>query len=292
MVLKSLGEAFGHLVKTPLLWLIGIVSAVILLVSYVVYEEVGLLTASSLFIVLLFMLPAVLSGVYGVVYENTNSFSVFKRYALSGYFRCLLPLLLTIVLAFVFSQFIAYLLMLFGVEYAAALQIGMFIYVPLFFFFYFADISAVVNNLRMFQSLKDSTLRVLNGSFSVTGYYLVNIVFMFLAMFMGSFVWAAFAAEPLLSLMDVTEEQLLSYSQEELMELSQSLDPSVFADPSLMFAGILAVMFMALVFLPIITAYKVCYFKKTAPFELPELTPEMLEPEGEYDDKGRWFKYK
>lgn len=296
MVFKSLGEAFGYLVKTPLVWLIGLVTALILLLSYYVYEMVGLLTASSVFLVFIFMLPAVLAGTYGIIYENSTSFSVFKNYALKGYFRCLLPLLITGILAFVISQFIAYLLMLTGLSFASAAQFTMFIYVPIFFFCYFADISAVVNNLRVFESLKDSALRVLNNSLSVAGYYLVNILYMILAMILGSFVWAALATEPLLHMMNVTETELLSYSQEELMAFSQTFGQDIgmalFTDPSIIFATVVAGVFMAIVFLPLFVAYKACYFKKTSPFAFPDVTPEMMEPEGEYDEKGRWYKYK
>jgi hypothetical protein len=296
MVFRALGEAFGWLAKTPLIWLSGIAAAIVLFAGYFVYDAAGIMTASSVVLVLLFMFPAVLAGTYGLISENSVSFRVFRDYALKGYFRCLLPLLLTGMLAWVLSQFLAYLLMLTGTSYPAALQFSLFVYVPVLFFCFFADITAVVHNLRMFESLKDSALRVLNRPLSAAGYYLMNILLLFLASVFGSFIWAALAAEPLLRVLNVTEEQLLSYSQEELMAFSGALGTDVraaaFSDSSLLFATVTAGALTAAVFLPLLVAYKACYFRKTSPFSVPELTPEMMNPEGEYDEKGRWYKYK
>lgn len=292
MVLTSLGEAFGWLAKTPLVWLIGIVSAGILLISYYIYEAVGFMTATSVALVLMFMLPAVLAGTYGIIYENKTSFSVFKEYALKGYFRCLLPLLVTGLVAWVFSQFVGYLFILMGLDAVSAFQIGMFIFVPVVFFCYFADITAVVNNLRVFQSLKDSTMRVLNGSLSVAGYYLINIALVFLAGFIATFAMTALAVEPMLAMLNLTEEELLLLSSEELTALGQELGTSMLTNPEFIFAITVALSFVTLIFLPLLVAYKACYFKRTKVLELPEITPEMLEPEGEYDEKGRWYKYK
>ncbi len=281
MVLKSLGEAFGYLGKSPLVWTPGVAAAGIILLGYWLFQQIGILTASAVVFVLLFILPFLLAGTYGIISEETGSFSVFRRYAVTGYFRCLLPILLTFLLAYLFSQFIAYLLMLMGMSLMSAANIAMFIFIPVVFFCYFADVTAVVNNLRMFQSLKDSALRVMNGSFSIAVFYLVNVGILIVGSLAASFIWAALAADELLPLTQMTQEELLAMTQDELFAMMTS--------PEIVFASAMTLAVCALVLVPLFAAYKACYFKRTSPFLMAAAAPP--ETEGEYDEKGRWYKY-
>ena len=57
-----------------------------------------------------------------------------------------------------------------------------------------------------------------------------------------------------------------------------------------MFAGFTALAVCAVIFVPLFTLYKACYFAKTSALVLPDVPA--AEPEGEYDEKGRWYKYK
>lgn len=279
MVLKSLGEALGYLGKTPLVWTPGIAAAGIILLGYWLFQQVGVLTASSVGFVLLFILPFLLAGTYGIISEDTKSFSVFRRYAVTGYFRCLLPILLTFLLAYLFSQFIAYLLMLTGMNLMSAANVAMFIFIPVVFFCYFADVTAVVNNQRMFQSLKDSALRVMNGSFSIAVFYLVNVVILIAGSILASFIWTALAADELLPLTQMTQEELLAMTQDELFAMMTS--------PEIVFASAVALAVCALILVPLFVTYKACYFKRTSPV----LLTAPPETDGAYDEKGRWYKY-
>ncbi len=280
MVLKSLGEAFGYLGKNPLVWTPGVAAAGIILIGYLLFQQIGILTASAVVFVLLFILPFLLAGVYGIISEETGSFSVFRHYAVTGYFRCLLPILLTFLLAYLVSQFITYLLMLMGMSLMSAANIAMFIFIPVVFFCYFADVTAVVNDLRMFQSLKDSALRVMNGSFSIAVFYLVNVGILIAGSFAALFLWAALAADELFPLTQMTQEELLAMTQDELLAMMTS--------PEVVFASAVTLAVCALILVPLFTVYKACYFKRTSPF-LMAAAPS--ETEGEYDEKGRWYKY-
>lgn len=280
MALQSLGEAAGWMTKSPYVWLSGLWTAAVLLTGWYLYVNVGIMTAVSVAAVLAFVLPALIAGTYGIVAEKKSSFGIFRRYAVHGYFRQLLPSLLVFLIAWVISQFITYILMTFGFGMAASAQVAMFVFIPVVFFCYFADVTAVINEMRIFSSVKDSFLRVMNGSFSVAVFYLVNVALLIAASFIGSFVFAAIAADAFLPFATMTEAELLSLTPEELL--------AIMSAPEVVFAGVAAFTVCAIFFVPLFTLYKVCYFGKTSVLVLPEAAAE---PEGEYDEKGRWYKY-
>lgn len=280
MVLQSLGEAAGWMARSPYVWLSGLWTAMVLLLCGYVYAHVGVMTMVSVGVVLVFVLPALIAGTYGVVVENESSFRVFRWYAVHGYFRQLLSSLLVFLIAWVFSQFVSYLLMAFGLGMMASAQMAMFVFVPVVFFCYFADVTAVVNEKGVFASVKDSFLRVMNGSFSVAFFYLVNVLLLIAASFLGSLLLTIFAEDQFLPFASMTEAELLSLTSDEIF--------AIMSAPEIVFAGFMAFAVCAVVFIPLFTLYKACFFEKTSVLVLPEVVTEQ---EGEYDEKGRWYKY-
>ncbi|MCQ2356638.1 MAG: hypothetical protein MJ014_06490, partial [Methanocorpusculum sp.] len=255
MALQSLEEAAGWMAKSPYVWLSGLWTAAVLLLAWYLYANVGVMTAVSVAMVLAFVLPALIAGTYGIVAEHESSLAVFRRYAVHGYFRQLLPSLLVFLIAWVISQFISYLLMMSGFGLMASAQVATFVFIPVVFFCYFADVTAVVNEKRVFASVKDSFLRVMNGSFSVAIFYLVNVALLIAVSFIGSSVFAALATDAFLPLASMTEAELLSLGPVELL--------AIMSAPEVVFAGFTALAVCAVIFVPLFTLYKACYFAKT-----------------------------
>lgn len=281
MAVQSLGEAVGWMLRSPYVWLSGLWTAAILLISWYLYTNIGIMTAFSVAFVLAFVLPALIAGTYGIVAESESSFRVFRRYAVCCYFRQLLTSILVFLIAWVFSQFISYMLLVLGFGMGASMQVALFVFIPVIFFCYFADVTAVINEKRIFASVKDSFLRVANGSFSLAVFYLINIGLLILASFVLSLVFAAVAGDALLPVASMTEAELLSLSQDELL--------AIMSAPEVVFAGFAAFAVCAVFFVPLFTLYKVCFFGRTAALVLPDVN--LREPVGEYDEKGRWYKY-
>lgn len=281
MAVQSLGEAVGWMLRSPYVWLSGLWTAAILLISWYLYTNIGIMTAFSVAFVLAFVLPALIAGTYGIVAESESSFRVFRRYAVCCYFRQLLTSILVFLIAWVFSQFISYMLLVLGFGMGASMQVALFVFIPVIFFCYFADVTAVINEKRIFASVKDSFLRVANGSFSLAVFYLINIGLLILASFVLSLVFAAVAGDALLPVASMTQDEILSLSQDELL--------AIMSAPEVVFAGFAAFAVCAVFFVPLFTLYKVCFFGRTAALVLPDMPPR--EPVGEYDEKGRWYKY-
>ena len=281
MAVQSLGEAVGWMLRSPYVWLSGLWTAAILLISWYLYTNIGIMTAFSVAFVLAFVLPALIAGTYGIVAESESSFRVFRRYAVCCYFRQLLTSILVFLIAWVFSQFISYMLLVLGFGMGASMQVALFVFIPVIFFCYFADVTAVINEKRIFASVKDSFLRVANGSFSLAVFYLINIGLLILASFVLSLVFAAVAGDALLPVASMTQDEILSLSQDELL--------AIMSAPEVVFAGFAAFAVCAVFFVPLFTLYKVCFFGRTAALVLPDMPPRV--PVGVYDEKGLWYKF-
>ncbi len=119
-----------------------------------------------------------------------------------------------------------------GISVDTAFYFSIFLIIPLVFFFYFADISAMVNNFSAFRAIKDSALRVTTGSISVTAFYLFNVAIFFAASFIFSAIWSLLAADVLTPITQMTEAEILAMSQEELLAL--------FTSPEIISSGCMA----------------------------------------------------
>ncbi len=281
MALKSLSEALGLLVKKPLVWMPGLFAAFAILFTYYIYTLFGSTAAFPAAIALLVIFPAFLAGTYGIIVGDKSASSDFRRYAAYGYLRCLIPNLVVLMIGFVLSNTLTYILLMFGISVDLAFYYSIFLVIPLVFFFYFADITAMVNNLASFRALKDSALRVTTGSISVTAFYLFNVAIFFAASFIFFAVWSLLAVDTLTPISQMTEAEIMSLSQTELFAL--------FTAPEIISSGCIALAICACVFVPIIVSYKACFFKHNL-LKLPAQSSQESQ-QGTYDEKGRWYKY-
>jgi hypothetical protein len=267
--------------KSPYVWLSGLWAAGVLLIVWYLYSGVGgammeILVAMAL----AFVFPAFIAGTYGIVAEDESSLCVFWRYAIRGYFRQFLSSVLVFLIAWSLLQFVFYVLLTFGFEALTSAQMAMFVFIPVVFFCYFSDVIAVVNKKHVFASVRDSFLWVLNGSFSVVIFHLVNFVLLFMVSFVGSVVFAAFTMDAFLPFASMSEAELLSMAYDEFFV--------VVSTPEVVFAGFVTLAVCAVFFVPLFTLYKACYFVTTSALSLLEIPKD---PEGAYDEKGRWYKY-
>jgi hypothetical protein len=267
--------------KSPYVWFSGLWAAGVLLIAWYLYDSVGgammeILVAMTL----VFVFPAFIAGTYGIVAEDESSFCVFWRYAIRGYFRQFLSSVLVFLIAWSLLQFVFYALLTFGFEALMSAQMAMFVFIPVTFFCYFADVIAVVNKKHVFASVRDSFLWVLNGSFSVVIFHLVNFVLLFTVSFVGSVVFAVFTIDAFPPFASMSEAELLSMTYDEFF--------LVVSTPEMVFAGFAALAVCAIFFVPLFTLYKACYFVTISDRVFSEIPTDS---EGAYDEKGRWYKY-
>ncbi|MBR5008837.1 MAG: hypothetical protein IKY09_07715 [Methanocorpusculum sp.] len=284
MVFTSLAQAVKAYGKMPLVWISGIFSALAILLTYYLAFTVSEVAGLAVMVIFFFAFPYILAGTYGVLIDNNKKKGAFKIYARYGFRRCLFPNILLVLLTWFLMNLATSLLLIFGVSPEMALYVSLFVVIPLVFFCYFADITAIRHNLTMGQAVKDSAKRVSAGSFSITAFYLMNIALLFFASFFMSFVMSFVGFEALMPLTELTEEAVASMPLEELTALVLT--------PEVIFATVISLAVTALVFVPFFVSFKTYFFKRMLTVYNGSAYHRPAEEEGEYDEKGRWFKYK
>jgi hypothetical protein len=268
----------------PHVWISGIFSALAILLTYYLAFTVSEVAGLAVMVIFFFAFPYILAGTYGVLIDNNKKKGAFKIYARYGFRRCLFPNILLVLLTWFLMNLATSLLLIFGVSPEMALYVSLFVVIPLVFFCYFADITAIRHNLTMGQAVKDSAKRVSAGSFSITAFYLMNIALLFFASFFMSFVMSFVGFEALMPLTELTEEAVASMPLEELTALVLT--------PEVIFATVISLAVTALVFVPFFVSFKTYFFKRMLTVYNGSAYHRPAEEEGEYDEKGRWFKYK
>ena len=284
MVFTSLAQAVKAYGKMPHVWISGIFAALAILLTYYLAFTVSEVAGLAVMVIFFFAFPYILAGTYGVLIDNNKKKGAFKIYARYGFRRCLFPNILLVLLTGFLMILATSLLRIFGVSPEMALYVSLFVVIPLVFFCYFADITAIRHNLTMGQAVKDSAKRVSAGSFSITAFYLMNIALLFFASFFMSFVMSFVGFEALMPLTELTEEAVASMPLEELTALVLT--------PEVIFATVISLAVTALVFVPFFVSFKTYFFKRMLTVYNGSAYHRPAEEEGEYDEKGRWFKYK
>ena len=284
MVFTSLAQAVKAYGKMPHVWISGIFSALAILLTYYLAFTVSEVAGLAVMVIFFFAFPYILAGTYGVLIDNNKKKGAFKIYARYGFRRCLFPNILLVLLTWFLMNLATSLLLIFGMSPEMALYISLFVVIPLVFFCYFADITAIRHNLTMGQAVKDSAKRVSAGSFSITAFYLMNIALLFFASFFMSLVMSFVGFEALMPLTELTEEAVASMPLEELTALVLT--------PEVIFATVISLAVTALVFVPFFVSFKTYFFKRMLTVYNGSAYHRPAEEEGEYDEKGRWFKYK
>ena len=334
-------NAIASYIKMPVVWLNGVAASLGLLLVYFAATYLHPVAAAVVGAFFMIALPFFFAGTYGMILDGNKKKGAFMIYARYGYIRCLSPAL--------FVMLVCLLL------YVLFAQIGLLICIPVVFFTYFADITAIRHNLKTGQALRDSAKRVLSGSFLVIIFYLANIIAGVLMAFLFEFIFGGllsvsgggaivtsvsqtFQENP--SLLNPAEA---SANQEMLLNLGNQLISS----SEIMLPLVFSTAIVIFLFMPFFTAYKAFFFRdliaaqaaaeaamRTAraaavrgesgnageaqqdgatrapeTYNLPEANPaetsrEAAPPapqkpydphageDGEYDSKGRWFKYK
>lgn len=278
MALKSVTDAAGLLRRHPILWLIGLVMGVLAVLDLVVPLEVGTFYAQPLLLLQVLVMPFVAGGVYGVIKEKNFSGSEFVRSGKHCYFRILLPSFV-IYFAIMLTVFLlAIPLALIGGGIAAnmaALILGVALSIAFFTFFY--DTAAVFEGTNVFESIRRSVEFVMNNLWGVLAFYLINILVLVVLGFLALFAWSALLVDKLEPLVSMSPAELQTLMPEDLLALIGTEG-----------VWITAIVYAVVIF--ILSAfhytYKASFFSNRA-----SGAARLEELQGEYDEKGRWYKY-
>lgn len=286
MVLTEFKEALGLIRRIPVLWISGLVTGVLAALLWFIFNMQGSFFASRLILISLLFVIFFLAGSYAVIRKENGSFRDLFTGGIQYFFKVLLPLMVIIFGALILVTLVMISLSFGGVpadpEFLSIFSI--IILIPVTFFTIFFDVAAVFEDRTVFRAIQRSIELVTAQSARVFKFFIISAAFAFFVIFSLMMLWEAVLYEKLEPLTRFNETQIAAFTPEQLIEM-------VGADGTLITAICLFIGFFILV--PVLTTYKTCFFRSlTKDSQGSQESTSINQPvTGEYDSKGRWYKY-
>ncbi len=280
MVLEELKEALGLLRQIPGLWIPGLVTGIFAAGIWMIYNYEGSFFASRFILICSLISIFLITGSYVMIMNGSGNIRELISGGIHYFFRVLLPLLVIIFCTLILVSLVAITFSFAGIPVNPEF-VGIFaicILVPVIFFTTFFDTAAVFENLRVFDAIRRSIGLVTIQSGRVLGFFVISAAVCFAIIFSLMMVWEGVLYDKLEPLTRFNETQIAAFTPEQLVGM-------IGADGTVITAVCLFLGFLVL--LPILTAYKACFFRSLAKASVL-VTQETT---GEFDSKGRWYKY-
>ena len=279
MAIAELKEALALLVRIPVLWIPGVAGGLLAAALWMTLNLYDTFFAGRLMIISGLVLLFFTTGMLTIIRNNDGDLKSFFAGGIRYYFRVLLPQVVIVSLVILIFILLTITFTLFGVSdisIVTAFTIGFM--VPTFIVTFFYDTAAVFEDRHVFDSIRRSAQLVFAHMNKVLAF-----LFIFLMIFIGivmalMVIWEAFLFDKLEPIMRYNATQLQSFGPDQLIAMIGTTGMWITA--VFLFIG----MFLLL---PILYCYKACFFKKLAGTTI--ITQQATT--GEYDSKGRWYKY-
>ncbi|WP_211530529.1 DUF7847 domain-containing protein [Methanocalculus chunghsingensis] len=278
MIREALADTIGLLKRRPLLWLSGLIIAAVTAGDILITGSDSLAGTGSFQILALLVYPFIIAAGYGIIREDSNDPSVYLRYGLSYYFRVLLPLLVIIFASIITIMLVIGTTMLIGIPATAdfTMMIAMWVMIPIFLFTYFYDTFVVFRDEKIFDSLRASITLVMVHGWKVLLFIAANIIILLGILFGLAFLWMGLLWEKMTEVAEMDPDLISEMTGDEVMAL---------LGPDALMATAVVLFIWALIATPFTLAFKAAFFRRL------EKIPVVQQEIGEYDEKGRWYKY-
>jgi len=280
MALPALKESLGLLAKLPVLWIPGLVAGLLGAGLWVLLFTSGTFFASRLIIIFGLVILLFIAGMLGIIKKGEGGFSVLVREGVRYYFRVLLPqivIVFAVTLVILFLMMVATLVLGGTPDISILSLISLVIIIPALFFTVFYDTAAVFEDLKVLDSIRRSISVVVTNAGNVILFFIICTVYCVALIFALIIVWTISLYDKLQPITTFNETQMAAFTPDQLFALFGQ--DGMWITAVIIFIGVL-------ILVPLITTYKACFYRKIAgsPMVIQQVT-------GEYDSKGRWYKY-
>lgn len=264
-------------IRYPVVWVAAAVYAVLDVVQLLLSLQGETFFSVRLLVIEYLILPFLLAGTYGVLRDEDASIRHFGAGGVENYFRVLLP---GIVLAF-FAVVILVLLLLplsiLGAGLSTDLIAGaaLALMIPVLFFSFLYDTAACFEGLGVFDSLRRSFALVLAHLWEVIVFILTILALLLGLAFVLLVGWTTILFEQLSPLASLPAGELATFGPGQLA--------AMIGTPGLALSALFYWLYIVVSFV-LVTTGKARLFRSVA-----EATPP--EPQGTYDEKGRYYRY-
>jgi hypothetical protein len=280
MAITELKEAINLLKRLPSLWIPGIVGGILTVALWVTLNLSGTFFAGRLLVIFGLVLLLFTTGLFVIIRNNEGDFRTMLTGGIRYYFRVLLPQLIIIFGIMLIFTLVMITFSLIGalsdIGIATALTIGFMIPIVILTFFY--DTAAIFEERKVFDSIHRSIQLVMMHINDVIAFLFFCAAIIIGIIFMLMIIWEALLYDKLEPITRYNETQLQTFTPEQLIAM---IGPGgMWITAVILFIGIFLL-------LPLLYSYKACFFRK-----LTQGAPiTQLPVTGEFDSKGRWFKY-
>jgi len=280
MVLKELQEALRAVGQAPVLWIPGVVAGLLGAVLWILLNLAGTFFASRLVIISGLVMVLFVAGTFGLIRKNGSGAATMVREGVHYYFRVLLPwlvILFVLLLVFVTITLVTILSTGGSTDYEAMGLLAVIVMIPTLFLTFFCDIASVFEDLRVFVSLRRSIGIVAGHAREVLGFFVVCCVISFVDLFVFALIWEGLLYDKLEPLASYNETQFAAITSQQLVTL---------IGPDGMWVTAAVIFFGITFIVPLLLAYKACFYRSLigSPVAIQQVA-------GEFDSKGRWYKY-
>ena len=283
MAVAELKDALILLRRMPLLWIPGVVGGFLAASLYVTLSFYGTFFAGRLLIMYGLILLIFTTGMLTIIRNNGGNLRALLAGGTRYYFRILLPQLVIGSVVILFFILLMVTFSFFGISdisIVTALTFGFMIPTIIVTFFY--DTAAIFEDRRVFESIRRSMRLVFTHMNEVIAFLFIYIMIFISIVFALIIIWEAFLYDKLEPFARFNETQVQSFTPDQLTAMIGPTGTWITA--VILFFGIFLL-------LPILYTYKACFFKKLASGTASGTIITQQPTIGEYDSKGRWYKY-
>jgi hypothetical protein len=280
MAIAELKESVALLIRIPLLWIPGIIGGAFTAMIWLTLFVSGAFFTSRLIIIFSLILVFFTTGMLAVIHKNETTLRTLFEGGLKWYFRVLLPQVVlgsALLLVFIICT-ITFTLLGLASDIGLLTSLTFGIMIPTLMLTFFFDTAAVFEDRKVFESIQRSILLVSAHLIDVLSFFIISALICSGVIFGLMMVWEAILFDKLKPLMDFTDAQREAFTPDQLLAMIGNDGIAVTA--IILFIGVV-------ILLPVLFSYKACFFKKMAS---GAITIEQ-QTYGEFDSKGRWYKY-
>ena len=280
MAITELKEAINLLTRLPSLWIPGIVGGILTAALWLTLNLSGTFFPGRLLVIFGLVLLLFTTGLLVIIRNNEGDLRTMISGGISYYFRVLLPQIIIIFGIMLIVTLVMVTFSLIGglsdIGMVTALTIGFMIPIVILTFFY--DTAAVFEERKVFDSIRRSIQLVMLHINEVIAFLLICAAITIGVIFMLMIIWEAFLFDKLEPITRYNATQLQTFTPEQFIAM---IGPGgIWITAVILFIGVFLL-------LPLLYSYKACFFRK-----LIRGAPVAHQPTtGEFDSKGRWFKY-
>jgi len=282
MVLNELREAVRLITKAPVLLLPGIVAGLLGAVLWILLNISGMFFTSKIVVIACLAMLLFVAGALNLLKKNGTDALTMLRDGIHYYFRVLLPeLVLCFVLLLVFVTITIVTTISAGDsgDYEITGMLAILVMIPTLFVTFFCDTAAVFEDLPVFNSLRRSITVVASHAGEVLGFYIIYCVILFIDFFVFAIIWEGILFDKLEPLTHYNQTQIAAVTPQQLIAL---------VGPDGMWVTAVVIFFALLFLVPLLLAYKACFYRAITGSPKSGGGQPMT---GEFDSKGRWYKY-